>query len=44
LENTQYDTSNGVGDDADFGNSPMSGSPSLWNTDRKPNQDDNPGD
>ena len=44
LENTQYDTSNGVGDDADFGNSPMSGSPSLWNADRKPNQDDNPGD
>ncbi|XP_068746536.1 LIM domain-binding protein 2-like isoform X2 [Montipora capricornis] len=44
LENTQYDASNGVGDDGDFGNSPMSGSPSLWSTDRKPNQDDNPGD
>ncbi|XP_078355094.1 LIM domain-binding protein 2-like isoform X2 [Oculina patagonica] len=44
LENTQYDASNGVGDDGDFGNSPMSGSPSLWSADRKPNQDDSIGD
>ena len=44
LENTQYDASNGVGDDGDFGNSPMSGSPSLWSADRKPNQEDSTGD
>ena len=44
LENTQYDASNGVGDDGDFGNSPMSGSPSLWSADRKPTQDDSAGD
>ena len=44
LENTQYDASNGVGDDGDFGNSPMSASPSLWSADRKPNQDDSTGD
>lgn len=44
LENTQYDASNGVGDDGDFGNSPMSGSPNLWNADRKPTQEDGAGD
>ena len=45
LENTQYDASNGVGDDGDFGNSPpMSGSPGLWTGDRKPNQEDSTGD
>ena len=44
LENTQYDASNGVGDEGDFGGSPMSGSPSLWSTDRKPNQEDSNGE
>lgn len=44
LENTQYDASNGVGDEGDFGGSPMSGSPSLWSTDRKPNQEDSTGE
>ena len=48
LENTQYDASNGVGDDEEFGQSPMtSASPSLtsWSSEsRKQAQEDNTGD
>ncbi|XP_048584666.1 LIM domain-binding protein 2 isoform X4 [Nematostella vectensis] len=48
LENTQFDSTNGVGEDAPFGSSPInSSSPSIpgWSSSgRKPNQDETAGD